>query len=243
MTVSVAHHLEENAGKGFRLLQGQRVAAVDAHPQREAYAPGHPVPDDVVLGIGSSRDDSDAHGELAQAVPQRLLAALAEGSKLMRQAFGTVGTRALDHLVGTGLERDEQGVFQPALHESARADVHRLAGELAVEHSALGARVIVGYAGRRAHEDQAAQEVGKIERDPKAQTTTHRIADVDPGSAGLGDGAGRGVEVEGVGHVGCDDVDGFAPGARGEVTADLAPRGRRLAETVDQDQAHTPMFP
>jgi hypothetical protein len=27
------------------------------------------------------------------------------------------------------------------------------------------------------------------------------------------------------------------------VTADLAPRGRRLAETVDQDQAHTPMFP
>jgi hypothetical protein len=27
------------------------------------------------------------------------------------------------------------------------------------------------------------------------------------------------------------------------VTADLAPRGRRLAETVDQDQAHAPMFP
>jgi hypothetical protein len=27
------------------------------------------------------------------------------------------------------------------------------------------------------------------------------------------------------------------------VTADLVPRGRRLAEAVDQYQAHTPMIP
>ena len=241
--MSVTHHVEENGGQRFRLLQRQRVAAFDAHPLGATYAPGHLVPDSAVLGIGSSRDDRDAHIELAQAVPQRLLGALAEDSKLMRQPLGTVGTCAFDYLVGIGLERGKQGVLQPALYKGARADVHRLASELAVEHDTLGACVIIGYSGRRAHEDEPAQEVGKIEGDPKAQTTTHRIANVDPGPARLGDGTCRGVEIEAVGHVGCDDIDGFASGARWEVTADLVPCGRRLAETVDQHQAHAPMIP
>jgi len=243
MTKSVVHHMEENPGQGFGLLQGERVTTVDPHPQTQAYAARHPVPDRVVLGIGLSGDDHDAHTELAQAMPQRLLDALAEDSKLMRQALGTVGTRALGHLVGIGPERGEQGVLQPALHESTRADFHRLAGEPAVVYGTLGACVIIGYAGRGAHEDERAQEVGKIEGDPKAQTTTHRIADVDPGPAGLGDGACRGVEIQAVGYVGCDDVDGFAPGAHRETAADLVPCCGRLAETVDQHQAHAPMIP
>jgi len=243
MTGHVARHVYECLGQCSGLLQRQRVPALDTHSPRVAKEARHLVPDGVILLVGTARDDDHAHLQLTQAFPKRLLNTLPEYSKLMCQSRDAVGTSSCDHLTGIGLERREQRAAQPEPDERHHPDGHGPTGQLVVERRARGTRLRIGDSRRSAHENEPAYEVGKVERDPKAKTPTHRVPAVDARTAGLCDGTGGRREVQAIGHVGCDDLQRLGTHAAGKMPLDPLPRGRRLAEAVYEDEAHAPMIP
>ena len=96
------------------------------------------------------------------------------------------------------------------------------------------AGLVVGDAGRGAHQNEAAHDSGGVERTSQTQATTHGVTAVDGGPAAVDQGTRRGGEVEAVGNVGCDDLDLRIVEVLEESAAHRVPHRRGLREAVDQ---------
>ncbi len=216
-------------------FQVQRVASPVHDPHLGVVADrGRHLPGRGRVGaVVAARHQQHRHVELAEPVPQRLLAALPQLPELVRDPVHRVPTPSVVEHRRLAGQRLEEPLVQPPLQERVDAVPLQLLGLALVGGDPRLRRAGAADPCRAAHQDQPVHEAGVVERQAQRQPGPHRVAAPYRLPAPVAERVGGADEVETVG-----DLDGLHVPLHRQRPLHAPPRLGGVREPRDQPQTH-----
>lgn len=169
--------VDELAARG-RALEVHGVAYVGHQSQpRPQPLVEHPVADGQELLVAFADHQEHRRPQLAEVPPERLLHSGSQKSQGARETLGWV-LPAASQFVGRRVESGEERMGQPPLQELLGAIALDRRSQPFVGFAARGAVFGGREPRRRADQHEGGHEIRAVNREAKAQSSTHRIPDI-----------------------------------------------------------------